>query len=550
MARQNVGTGRDRAGRVHLNLARREIASAITTVPTLVLAGRRVMSAGAQMLSSRLVDQVSGAAALALLAVAVVGGLSLSTATPGGRRGSMVRAAHTFVAVGSVVFTTLHILSVLTLPELGVGWVQVLVPFSRAAGPVAQACGLLAADLLVAIGITSGLRRWLTWRWWWRIHRLTVPLFGLACAHTALAEPRPGSPVVVGLLAVAFTLAPCLVSAWLHDQPTVTQAPTAQQHHPLSLLISQRTWEADGVVSLLMVSPDGAALPAWRPGAHVTVRLPSGRMRCYSLCGDPRERDRYRIAVLRQDEGRGGSREMHEALRVGTTLAVDPPRHGITLEPAPHYLLLAGGIGITAMLPMARALAARGRPWRLVYIGRSRSRMPFLTQAEELSAAPDRRVVEIVPTDERGRPDLKALIQTQPPGTAVYCCGPASMTQTVARVVAARPALRIYLERFSSSTHPVARRTGREANPIEITLRRTGHTVTTAEGQTILQALQHLAPRLAGGCEQGICGRCRTKVLEGTPEHRDALLTTSERAAGQMLLCVSWARGDRLVLDL
>lgn len=497
----------------------------------------------------RMTERIGGLTALVLLAVAVSGGLILSTvSTPASGRTTVTRV-HVFVAVLSVVFTAVHVGFITLVPDLGVGALQVAVPFTRASGPVAQACGVIAVWLLVAVVITSAARGLMPWRVWRRTHLLTIPLFGLACAHTVLAEPT-GNSLLDGVRAGAVGLAPCLIGWRMHARAAdprtapapaaeLERAPEAPHAHLLSLLICQITWEADGVMSLLLRSPDGSALPAWEPGAHIEVLLPSGRLRHYSLYGDPHERDRYRIAVLRNDTGRGGSREMHDGLRIGTRLLVAPPNNAFALEPARHYLLLAGGIGITGLLPMARALARGQQQWRMIYIGRSRASMALVD--EVIAIAPGR--VELVASEEHGRPDLSKIVSRLPPGTAIYCCGPEGMIDSMTELVATRSDLSLHIERFSAPKQAYG-------EPLDVELRRTGTTVRVAGDQTILQAVSELVPAVTGGCEQGVCGRCRATVLEGAPDHRDNLLGDAERAAGEMLICVSRAQGGRLALDL
>ncbi|WP_051581193.1 2Fe-2S iron-sulfur cluster-binding protein [Pseudonocardia acaciae] len=512
------------------------------------------------LVALRLIERLGGLAALLLLALAATGGLILSTVSGGMGDRATVTRVHVFVAVLAVSFTAVHVGFVSLVPDLGIGALQVVVPFTRAAGPLAQACGVLAFWLLIAIVIASAVRGILPWRVWRRTHVLTVPLFGLACAHTVLAEPT-GTSALDNIRAAAVGLAPCVIAWRLHArngrQATVPATatttvpaeagPDAVAHintdpsltHPLSLLIYQITWEANGVVSLILRSPDGSPLPEWEPGAHIEVLLPSGRLRHYSLYGDPTERDRYRIAVLRNDAGRGGSREMHDGLRIGTRLMVAPPDNAFALEPASAYLLLAGGIGITGLLPMARSLARGQQPWRLIYIGRSRAGMALID--EVMAIAPGH--VEIVASEETGRPDLRTIVDGLQPGTAVYCCGPERMISSMTELVAARPDLTLHAERFS----PPGQADGAE---FDVELRRTGTAVRVSGDQTILGAVAHLVPSLTGGCELGRCGRCRATVLDGVPDHRDNVLTDAERAAGEILLCVSRAQGDRLTLDL
>ncbi|WEO97821.1 PDR/VanB family oxidoreductase [Streptomyces sp. FXJ1.172] len=292
----------------------------------------------------------------------------------------------------------------------------------------------------------------------------------------------------------------------------------------LRLLVASRERVADGVVQLRLEGPD---LPRWEPGAHVDLVLPSGLVRQYSLCGDPEDTSSYTVATRLVAGGRGGSREVHEQVTEGIELEVRGPRNRFPLVEAESYVFVAGGIGITPLLPMLRALPDSAE-WRLLYAGRERASMPFLVEIEKLG----RDRVTVV----EGRPDLDALEVSE--GTAVYCCGPEGL---MAAVEARFPDVR--LERF-------APRTSSDGNAeFEVELRRSGRTLTVPAGSTVLAAVRRELPDTAYSCEQGFCGTCQQRVLEGEIDHRDELLTDTERA-DSMLICVSRARGDRLVLDM
>ncbi|MFD7628065.1 PDR/VanB family oxidoreductase [Streptomyces sp. NPDC059851] len=299
--------------------------------------------------------------------------------------------------------------------------------------------------------------------------------------------------------------------------------------------IVSRTEPAHGVVQLTVESPE---LPDWAPGAHVDVTLPSGLVRQYSLCGDPADTGRYTFAIRLVEDGRGGSREAHARLVEGTELELRPPRNRFGLEPAASYVFVAGGIGITPILPMLRSATAAGADWTLLYGGRSRASMPFLP---ELAGYGDR--VALVPKDEAGLPDLVGLLSAAAPDALVYCCGPEPL---MAAVLAAAPDPRaVRLERFapSTSTSPA------EARPFTLDLARSGRTVEVGAGESALAAVRRVLPDTPYSCGQGFCGTCQHRVLAGEVDHRDELLTDGERE-DSMLLCVSRARGDRLLLDL
>ncbi|MFI9805073.1 PDR/VanB family oxidoreductase [Streptomyces sp. NPDC052301] len=301
----------------------------------------------------------------------------------------------------------------------------------------------------------------------------------------------------------------------------------------LRLLLTSHETIADGVVQLRL---EGRDLPRWAPGAHLDLVLPSGLVRQYSLCGDPEDRSSYTVATRLVADGRGGSREVHEQLTEGMELEVRGPRNRFPLVEAAAYVFVVGGIGITPVLPMLRALP-EGAEWRLLYGGRTRVSMPFLEEVQKLAG--DR--LTVVAEDTDGRPDLDALFADTAEGTAVYVCGPAGLTEAVEARLPAGATL--HLERFA----PRASADG--TTEFELELRRSGRTLTVPADSTVLAAVRRELPDTAYSCEQGFCGTCQQRVLEGEVDHRDELLTDAERG-DSMLICVSRARGDRLVLDM
>ncbi|PWI42912.1 PDR/VanB family oxidoreductase [Streptomyces sp. ICBB 8177] len=311
----------------------------------------------------------------------------------------------------------------------------------------------------------------------------------------------------------------------------------------LQLLVTRRRQEADDVVSLRLTAPDGGRLPAWQPGAHLDVTLPSGRRRPYSLCGDPADVHAYRIAVRRIDGGGGGSVEVHEALRPGTRITVRRPRNAFPFAADASVLLVAGGIGITPVLPMAREAERRGLDWRLVHCGRTRASLPFADELAELAArSPDR--VEVLTDEEHGVPDAAGLLSRAPAGSAVYCCGPGPMLDAVRAAFDASAARALHFERFTAA--PV-----RDGRPFTVRLRGSGEVLDVPADRSALEVLRERDPATPYSCRQGFCGVCAVRVLAGEVEHRDRKLTDEERAAGRMLVCVSRApEGGCLELDL
>ncbi|MCQ6553749.1 PDR/VanB family oxidoreductase [Streptomyces sp. C10-9-1] len=308
--------------------------------------------------------------------------------------------------------------------------------------------------------------------------------------------------------------------------------------------------EAEGVLGLLLTDPAGRDLPPWEPGAHLEVELPSGRVRHYSLCGDPADRAAYRLGVLRERGGRGGSEEVHTAVRPGTALRVRGPFNRFPLVAADRYLFLAGGIGITPLLPMVRSLPPGS--FRLLYGGRGLASMAY---REELVGLPG---TVLVPEDREGPLDLDAALGGLAPGTAVYACGPEGLL----RAVAERWSGPLHTERFGA---PPAAGSGPRAEPaeaggtaepapggaFEVELRRSGAVLPVPPERSLLEVVRDVVPRVPSSCEEGWCGTCETKVLGGVPEHRDSVLGPAERETGAtMMICVGRSRSRRLTLDL
>jgi ferredoxin-NADP reductase len=299
---------------------------------------------------------------------------------------------------------------------------------------------------------------------------------------------------------------------------------------------------ADGVVTLALRDVDDHPLPAWEPGAHVDLILDSAPTRQYSLCGDPADRSEYRLGVLRDPAGRGGSTFVHDRLSEGDVVRVRGPRNNFPFVPSPRYLFLAGGIGITPILPMIRAAQAAGADWRLVYGGRQRSSMAFLDQ---LSQYGDR--VDVRPQEETGLLPLATLLGTAEPETAVYCCGPEPLLAAVESHVTDWPPGSLHLERFAPKPQgePVRK------DAFEVVLQRSGLTLTVPPQRSILSVVEEAGVGVLSSCAEGTCGTCETQVLDGEPDHLDSVLSEVERSAGDcMMICVSRSCTSRLVLDL
>ncbi|GGK84915.1 PDR/VanB family oxidoreductase [Streptomyces flaveus] len=309
------------------------------------------------------------------------------------------------------------------------------------------------------------------------------------------------------------------------------------------LVLERKETVAEGVVLLTLRDAEGRPLPEWEPGAHIDLMLRADLVRQYSLCGDPGDRSRLQVAVLREPESRGGSSYVHDVLSEGESVRIRGPRNNFPLEKTKRYLFIAGGIGITPMLPMLAAVHARGADWRLVYGGRTRASMAF---RDDLQRAYGERVM-LRPQDEYGLLDLPSLLGKPQRRTAVYSCGPEPLLAAVESGCEKWPSGALHVERFA----PKKDVTAGPHSTFEVELAQTGKTLLVSEDTSVLEAVADVGVSVMTSCEEGICGTCETTVLSGEIDHRDSVLNDQERAAGDtMMICVSRAKSDRLVLDL
>lgn len=318
--------------------------------------------------------------------------------------------------------------------------------------------------------------------------------------------------------------------------------PSRPREFEAAVRVEAKETVAEGVVALSLREVDGRPLPPWEPGAHVDLILDEAATRQYSLCGDPADPDVWRLGILRDPAGSGGSLYVHDQLRAGDTVHVRGPRNNFPLVGSPRYIFVAGGIGITPIVPMVAAAEAAGAEWQLVYGGRQRASMAFL---DELAEYGDKVLVR--PQDEYGLLDLEALLGEPRPDTKVYCCGPEPLLAAVEERCASWPKRTLHVERFVPKplTEPVLH------EAFEVHLAQSGLTLTVPPERSILSVLEEAGAAVLSSCAEGTCGTCETTVLEGVPDHRDSVLDEDEREAGDcMMICVSRSCTRRLVLDL
>lgn len=306
--------------------------------------------------------------------------------------------------------------------------------------------------------------------------------------------------------------------------------------------------ETDEIASYTLAPLTSGALPAFDCGAHIDVHLPNGITRQYSLLGPCDRLDRYRIAVKREAESRGGSRYIHEALNVGSKIAISPPRNNFPMVPeADRVVLLAAGVGITPILTMAEDLAGRGADYELHYFTRSPELTAFADHIAGSTLA-ENTYHHFGMTPEQVRQELVAILASYRPGAHVYLCGPGPFIDMVlAETAETWPKDAVHLEYFSNV--PVAPRD--DDDGFEVHLANSGQSYFIPPDMSIAEVLMEHGIDIEVSCEQGVCGTCVTKVLEGMPEHNDMFLSDEEHERNdQMTICVSRCMGNRLVLDI
>ena len=319
----------------------------------------------------------------------------------------------------------------------------------------------------------------------------------------------------------------------------------------LSVRVRAMTWEAQSVVGLELVPLHPmSSLPAFTAGAHIDLHLDTSQgplVRSYSLLNAPHETHRYCLGIHRDPHSRGGSHHVHTGLRVGDVLTISAPRNHFALdESSPHNVFIAGGIGITPLLSMMARSQSLGTPWTLYYAARTREHAGFLDRLESANGSQGGQVVLNFDQVPGGKMlELVAIVDSLPAGAHVYCCGPLPMLQAYEQATASLPAERVHKEYFA------AKETAASEGGFTVELARSQKTLQIPAGKTILDCLIEIHAEPPYSCQQGVCGTCEVKVIEGTPDHRDMVLSDSERAANnRMMVCCSGAKSPKLVLDL
>lgn len=315
----------------------------------------------------------------------------------------------------------------------------------------------------------------------------------------------------------------------------------------LQAIVFNLRYEAEDIVGIELRPLDDGAFPGFDAGAHIDLNLPNGMMRSYSLLNAPGETHRYVVAVLKDKTSRGGSRWVHEQLRIGMRLTISAPRNNFPLhEDSGHSVLVAGGIGVTPILCMGRRLQQLGKSFEVLYFARSRKSAAFVAEIESLGAP----VTWHFDAEKGGPPDLKSLLVAcgGKPNTHFYACGPSVMLNNFVTTCESLGYANAHIERFSA-VEVVASAGAKKSYTVE--LKKSGKLITVTPEKSLLQTLIDAKVVVDYSCQEGICGACETRVLEGEPDHRDSVLSASEHASNKvMMICVSGCKSDRLVVDL
>lgn len=360
----------------------------------------------------------------------------------------------------------------------------------------------------------------------------------LPLLYSRLPKFRPVDVVAASFKGWTFRGLESLPVMW---EPAPTGRQRAVDAHDLVLRVDSRMQATEDVVVLELSDPTGKPLPAWEPGAHLTLKLSVGLERQYSLCGDASDPLHYKIAVLREPGGRGGSDHVHNSIEPGALLEAAIPKNHFPLLAAPEYKFVVGGIGITPILPMIKAAEAAGSEWSLLYLGSSRSRMPFLDTLSRYG-----QKVTAWPKDERGRASVESLIQVSGPSCMVYSCGPEALLSGLKVLSESWPKGSLRVEHFSPVQTPEI-----ETSSFSVEIGSTGEAFNIPVGTSIVDVLENAGIPVLSSCMEGTCGTCEVAVLAGRPCHRDSVLSEEEREKNtSMMICVSRASTPSITLDL
>jgi ferredoxin-NADP reductase/DMSO/TMAO reductase YedYZ heme-binding membrane subunit len=506
------------------------------------------------------ITRASALIAWVLMTMSVLWGILLSTRVM--RKidnPAWLQDLHRYLGGMTLIMVALHMVSLMLDGWLKFSLAETLVPFATDFKPLPVALGIVAFYLLLAVQGSSLMMNKLPRKFWKGLHYSSYVALLLVSLHAGWTGTDVSSwwyrtlaivLISVATIAVVVRIVTGTRSSSTQPKPSLKnkQTPsnspepekvrTTVSSTTRTMVVSTLSLVAEDVLSIRLLPLGGGQLPVWHPGSHITLHLPNGLERQYSLCGDPAERTHFDIAVLKTAQSEGGSEWIHASLTPGMTLEVSGPLNHFELEPANEYLFIAGGIGITPIKAMIESLPER-RTWKLIYAGRSRSSMAFLD--ELLERYPDR--IEVHASDEKPN-SLDVFSATATSQAQVYCCGPESLMSSVAGFV---PAERMHLERFV----PLNRESDLPATAIEVSCTKSNKNFTVGADESILDALEENGLPVLGSCRKGVCGSCEIRVVEGVPIHLDSVMDDNEKDRLRIMYpCVSRVEGSKLLLDI
>lgn len=499
------------------------------------------------------VTRSSAIIAWALMVISVTWGILLATRVmkPKDNPGWLLDL-HRWLSGLSVVFVGIHMASLFVDKYAAFSLQDLFIPFHSQYQKIAWlggwpvALGVICTYILIAVQTTSLMMKKLPRKYWKAIHYSSYALVLLVSFHAGWSgtDVRAWAYRITALVLITLTTV-ALITRILFPKSAKTLSATVEGRRANQnienlhkVLVNRVTPLADGILGLDFVRPDRSNLDPWVPGAHITLHLPDGMQRQYSLCGDPADRSQYSIAVLESPTSRGGSHYVHHNLKSGMNIEVSGPHNHFELEASSEYLFIAGGIGITPIKAMVESLPSR-RQWRLLYAGRSRTSMAY---ANELSEMFGDRVMIHADDEQGGRPDLDALLANF--NGHVYVCGPEPLLDALSSKVSVD---RLHYERFSA----VDRSDDAIVEAFEVTLSRSDKTILVGKDESLLEALNENGGALISSCGEGVCGTCEVRVLRGQPVHLDSVMSDEDKdAIGVMYPCVSRGTGATLVLDI
>ncbi|WP_250481733.1 PDR/VanB family oxidoreductase [Caballeronia sp. NCTM5] len=318
----------------------------------------------------------------------------------------------------------------------------------------------------------------------------------------------------------------------------------------LDVRVKQVRYEGRGINSYELTSPSGKTLPPFEAGSHIDIHLKNGVIRQYSLCNSPAERHRYVIAVLKDENGRGGSRAVHESIGAGDIVTISKPRNHFVLSgDATKVILIAGGIGVTPLKAMAHELEESGVDFEMHYCARSPDAAAFGLEFEAMHCA-GKLCYHFDDGAESNRLDLRALLSQPQPGTHLYYCGPAGFMSACADAASHWPKGTVHFEHFKAPEQPKRESTGTEnAEGCDVTIASTGQVVHVGPDQNFAEALNEAGVEVPTSCCAGLCATCKVRYTAGEVEHNDFILSDDERTE-YLTVCVSRPASKTLVLDL